>query len=331
MNTLANSKILVTGATGFIGSHLTEYLVEKGCSVIAFDRYNSNNNWGWLENSKYKNDFQVILGDIRDYDSVSKAMVGCDTVFHLAALIGIPYSYISPLAYIRTNVEGTYNVLEAAKNLNIEQILVTSTSETYGTAQYVPIDEKHPLVGQSPYSASKIAADQLSISYYKSFELPVKIVRPFNTYGPRQSARAIIPTIISQLLNGTTEIELGSLSPTRDLTFVLDTCAGFEKIYNSDSLFGEVTNIGMKAEISIGDLARLIGESMNIQLTIKSSEERIRPKNSEVERLFCDNTKLLKHTSWDPGYTLEQGIIEVIEWMKKPENLDYFKADKYNV
>ena len=325
------SKILVTGATGFIGSHLTEVLVEKGFNVVAFDRYNSNSHWGWLENSKYKNEIKVVLGDIRDYDSVSKVMQGCDVVFHLAALIGIPYSYISPLAYIRTNIEGTYNVLEAAKNLNIEQILVTSTSETYGTAQYVPIDENHPLVGQSPYSASKIAADQLAISYYKSFELPVKIVRPFNTYGPRQSARAIIPTIISQILNGKTEINLGSLSPTRDLTFVKDTCSGFEEIYKSETLFGEVTNIGVKTEISIGELAKLIANTMNIEVTIKSSAERIRPENSEVERLFCDNTKLLKHTSWKPNYTFKQGIGEVIEWMKKPENLNYFKSDKYNV
>jgi len=325
------SKILITGATGFIGSHLTEYLVEKGFNVIAFDRYNSNNHWGWLEHSKYKNDLNVILGDVRDYDSVSKAMAGCNTVFHLAALIGIPYSYTSPLAYIRTNIEGTYNVLEGAKNLSLEQVLVTSTSETYGTAQYVPIDEKHPSVGQSPYSASKISADQLAISYCKSFELPVKIVRPFNTYGPRQSARAIIPTIISQILNGKTEIELGSLSPTRDLTFVTDTCTGFEEIYKSDSLFGEVTNIGINAEISIGGLAKLIANIMDIELSIKSTDERIRPENSEVERLFCDNSKLLKHTNWEPNYTLEQGIAEVIEWMKKPDNLNYFKSDKYNV
>ncbi|MBT7040945.1 MAG: SDR family NAD(P)-dependent oxidoreductase [Bacteroidetes bacterium] len=324
-------KILITGATGFIGSHLTEYLVEKGFNVVAFDRYNSNNHWGWLENSKYKDDFQIILGDIRDYDSVSKAMKDCDSVIHLAALIGIPYSYVSPLAYIRTNIEGTYNVLEASKNLELEQVLITSTSETYGTAQYVPIDEKHSLVGQSPYSASKIAADQLAVSYFKSFELPVKIVRPFNTYGPRQSARAIIPTIISQLLNGKIEIELGSLSPTRDLTFVKDTCAGFEEIYKSDSLFGDVTNIGMNAEISIGELAKLIANVMDVELSIKSIEERIRPKNSEVERLFCDNTKLLNHTAWKPNYTLEQGVTEVIEWMKKPENLNNFKADKYNV
>jgi nucleoside-diphosphate-sugar epimerase len=222
-------------------------------------------------------------------------------------------------------------VLEAAKNLELEQILITSTSETYGTAKYVPIDEKHPLVGQSPYSASKIAADQLAISYYKSFDLPVKIVRPFNTYGPRQSARAIIPTIISQLLNGKTEIELGSLSPTRDLTFVKDTCVGFEEIYKSNSLFGEVTNIGMKSEISIGELAKLIARLMNVKLSIKSTDERIRPKNSEVERLFCDNTKLLEYTEWKPNYSLEKGISVVIEWMKKSENLNYFKSDEYNV
>ena len=327
----SNRKLLITGATGFIGSHLVELCVEKGFKVVAFDRYNSNNDWGWLEDSKYKNDFQVILGDIRDYDSVSKAMSGCDAVFHLAALIGIPYSYVSPLAYIRTNIEGTYNVLEAAKNLELEQILITSTSETYGTAQYVPIDEKHPLVGQSPYSASKIGADQLAISYFKSFETPVKLVRPFNTYGPRQSARAIIPTIISQLLNGKKEIELGSLSPTRDLTFVKDTCAGFVEIYKSDALFGEVANIGMKAEISIGDLAKLIANVMDVELSIKSTVERIRPKSSEVERLFCDNSKILKHTSWKPNYTLVDGVIEVIKWMKNPKSLNFFKADIYNV
>ena len=325
------NKILVTGATGFIGSHLVELLISKGHDVIAFDRYNPNNHWGWLENSDYKNEMEVVLGDIRDFDSVYKTIKKCKSIIHLAALGGIPYSYISPLAYIRTNIEGTYNVLESAKLLEIEDIVITSTSEVYGTAQYTPIDEKHSLNGQSPYSATKIGADQLSMSYYQSFNLPVKIVRPFNTYGPRQSARAIIPTIISQLLNNKTEIVLGNLSPTRDLTFVKDTCAGFEEIYKSDSLFGELTNIGMKAEISIGGLAQLIAEAMNVQLSIKSSEERIRTKSSEVERLFCDNTKLLKHTSWKPNYTLEQGIGEVIEWMKKPENLNYFKPDRYNV
>jgi NAD dependent epimerase/dehydratase len=323
--------ILITGATGFIGSHLAELCVERGFDVVAFDRYNPNNNWGWLEESNYKNDMKVILGDIREYDSVSKAMEGCGTVFHLAALIGIPYSYTSPLAYIRTNVEGTYNVLEAARNIGLDQVLITSTSETYGTAQYTPIDENHPLVGQSPYSASKIAADQLAISYYRSFDLPVKIVRPFNTYGPRQSARAVIPTIISQLLNGKNSIELGNLSPTRDLTYVADTCNAFIDIYKSGSLFGEVTNIGMNTEISIGDLTKLIANLMGEDIPIVTSEGRVRPKNSEVERLVCDNTKLLKHTSWKPGYTLEKGINEVVEWMKNFENLAIYKPEQYNV
>jgi len=324
-------RILITGATGFIGSHLAELCAEIGINVVAFDRYNPNNHWGWLEESKYKNDIEVILGDVRDYDSVSKAMKGCDAVFHLAALIGIPYSYISPLAYIRTNVEGTYNVLEAAKNQNLDQILVTSTSETYGTAQYTPIDENHPFVGQSPYSASKIAADQLAISYNKSFDSRVKIVRPFNTFGPRQSARAIIPTIISQILSGKEKIELGNLSPTRDLTFVLDTCQGFIDIYHSDALFGEATNIGMNQEISIGELTDLIAELMDTKIKVVTREERLRPDNSEVERLRCDNTKLLKHTSWKPNYSLEQGLIEVIDWMKKPENRAFYKSEMYNV
>ena len=306
-------KVLITGATGFIGSHLAELCVEQGFEVVAFDRYNPNNHWGWLEQSKFKNDLNVILGDIRDYDSVCKAMKGCSTVFHLAALIGIPYSYVSPLAYIRTNVEGTYNVLEAAKNLKLEQVLTTSTSETYGTAQYIPMDENHPLVGQSPYSATKIAADQLAISYYRSFDLPVKIVRPFNTYGPRQSARAIIPTIISQLLNDNNSLKLGNLSPTRDLTYVSDTCNAFFDIYKSHSLFGEVTNIGMNSEISIGDLAALIANLLDFDISIECSDERVRPENSEVERLICDNTKLMKHTSWKPEYDLQQGLYQPAE------------------
>ena len=325
------NRILVTGATGFIGSHLAELCVEQGFEVVAFDRYNPNNHWGWLEKSKYKDDMNIILGDVRDYDSVSKAIEGCNGVLHLAALIGIPYSYNSPLAYIRTNIEGTYNVLEAAKNLNLEQILITSTSETYGTAQYTPIDENHPLVGQSPYSATKIAADQLAISYYKSFDLPVKVVRPFNTYGPRQSARAVIPTIISQIIDKKKSIKLGSLSPTRDLSYVADTCNAFIDIYKSDSLFGEVTNIGMNSEISIGDLTDLIANLMNVDITIESSEERIRPENSEVERLVCDNSKLIKYTSWKPKYTLEKGLTEVIEWMENPRNLTIYKAEQYNV
>jgi len=324
-------KILVTGGTGFIGSHLTEILVKKGFNVIAFDRYNPNNHWGWLEDSEFKNDIEVILGDIRDYDSVSKAMSGCAAVFHLAALIGIPYSYVSPLAYIRTNVEGTYNVLEKAKNMDIQQILIASTSETYGTAQYTPINENHPLVAQSPYSATKIAADQLAISYHRSYNLPVKIFRPFNTYGPRQSARAVIPTIISQLMNGKNIIDLGSLSPTRDFTYVSDTCNALIDIYKSDSLIGEITNIGMNSEIPIGDLARMISKLVYTNITFNCTEERVRPEFSEVERLVCDNSKLLKHTSWAPKYSLEEGIKEVIEWMRNLDTLSMFKTGQYNV
>ena len=323
--------VLVTGATGFIGSHLTELLIKKGYNVIAFDKYNSDNHWGWLEQSNFKHDCQVVLGDIRDYDSVSKAMKGCESVFHLAALIGIPYSYVSPLAYIRTNVEGTYNILESAKNLELEQILITSTSETYGTAQYVPITEERPLVGKSPYSASKIGADHIAISYYKSFNMPIKIVRPFNTYGPRQSARAIIPTIISQLMNNQNKISLGSLSPTRDLTYVEDTCDGFYEIYSSNSLFGDATNIGMNSEISIKGLVELISKEMDIEVEIEEKKERIRPKNSEVERLVCDNSKILNKTSWRPKFTLIEGIKKFIDWMENPKNLKLYKFDQYNV
>ena len=324
-----NQRILITGATGFIGSHLTELCTEKGYKVVAFDRYNPNNNWGWLEQSESKNDVKVILGDIRDYDSVSKAMKGCDVVFHLAALIGIPYSYSSPLAYIRTNMEGTYNVLEAAKNLKLEQVLITSTSETYGTAQYSPIDENHPLVGQSPYSASKIAADQLAVSYYRSFELPIKIVRPFNTYGPRQSARAIIPTVISQILNGAKKIKVGNLLPTRDLTYVRDTVAGFIEIYHSNELYGEVTNIGMNKEVSIGDLIHKISSIMKVSINVIQDDKRIRPKTSEVDQLLCDNTKIITHTNWRPKSDLETGLTGTVEWMKN--NMNYYKSDKYNV
>ena len=326
-------KILVTGADGFIGSHLTEELVRRGYKTKAFVMYNSFNSWGWLDHcgSDVKGQFEVFAGDVRDPHGVKEAMKDCDAVLHLAALVAIPYSYHSPDTYVDTNIKGTLNVLQAVRELGVKRVIHTSTSEVYGTAQFVPITEEHPLKGQSPYSATKIAADQLAYSFYASFGLPVVIARPFNTYGTRQSARAIIPTIISQLLNGKSEIELGSLSPTRDLTFVKDTCAGFEEIYKSEILFGEVTNIGMKTEISIGELTKLIAKTMNIEVTIKSSAERIRPENSEVERLFCDNTKLLKHTSWKPNYTLEQGIGEVIEWMKKIENLNYFKSDRYNV
>ncbi len=324
-----DKKILITGAIGFIGSHLAEMCVECGLEVVAFDRYNSNNDWGWLEHSEYRDDMQVILGDIRDYDSVSRALHGCSTIFHLAALIGIPYSYLSPLAYIRTNVEGTYNVLEAARNQGCEQILVTSTSETYGTAQYIPIDENHPLVGQSPYSATKIAADQLAISYYRSFELPVKIVRPFNTYGPRQSARAIIPTVISQILNGAQDIKVGNLSPTRDLTFVKDTAKGFLSIYETNDLIGEVTNIGMNEEISISDLIDKIANIMDVSVNVVQDDNRIRQEKSEVDQLLCDNNKLITHTKWKPNSDLESGLKSTVKWMRN--NSHYYKPTEYNV
>lgn len=324
-----SKKILITGAAGFIGSHLAELCVEEGFDVNAFDRYNSNNDWGWLEYSKYKNDMNIILGDIRDYDSVYRAMEGCFAVFHLAALIGIPYSYISPQAYIRTNIDGTYNVLEAARNQKLANILVTSTSETYGTAQYTPIDETHPLVGQSPYSATKIGADQLAVSYYRSFDLPVKIVRPFNTYGPRQSSRAIIPTIISQILGGKKELKLGNLTPTRDLTFVKDTAAGFMEIFKANGLHGEFINIGMNKEISIGDLAIKISKLLDVELKITQEDQRSRPGKSEVNQLLCSNEKILKNTNWLPKYSLNEGLKETIVWMRQFNHL--YKPDLYNV
>ena len=327
-NSRIMKRILVTGAGGFIGSHLTELLVEQGYEVRAFVRYNSRNNWGWLEASPFKDKIEVIAGDIRDYDSVYSAMKGCDTVFHLAALIGIPYSYVSPIAYTKTNTEGTYNVLQASRGLDMENVLVTSTSETYGTAQYVPIDEVHPLVGQSPYSASKIGADQLALSFYRSFDSPVKIVRPFNTYGPRQSARAIIPTVLSQLLSGKTELHLGNLSPTRDLTFVRDTASGFLEIAKSN-LFGEVTNIGMSDEISIKDLVEMVIDVTGVNARIITETQRVRPERSEVERLFCNNEKIIRHTNWKPNYNLRQGIEETAAWLKN--NLNIYKPELYNV
>ncbi|MFA4905590.1 MAG: GDP-mannose 4,6-dehydratase [Candidatus Margulisiibacteriota bacterium] len=322
-------KIFITGAGGFIGSHLTELCVDKGYQVKAFLHYNSQNYWEWLEGLPVAKHIEVVCGDIRDFDSVSRAMKGYDTVFHLAALIGIPYSYESPLAYIRTNIEGTYNVLEAARQCGCENVLITSTSETYGTAQYVPIDEKHPLVGQSPYSATKIGADQLAVSYYRSFDLPVKIVRPFNTFGPRQSARAIIPTVITQLLNGMEELKLGNLHPTRDLTFVKDTAAAFIEIAKADKLLGEVTNVGMHQEIAIGDLVKTIATLLGKNVTIIEDSQRVRPRNSEVERLFCDNAKILKNTGWRPQYNLEQGLKETIGWLAGKLNL--YKTGVYNV
>lgn len=322
-------KVLITGAGGFIGSHLVQLCVASGFSVKAFVHYNSKNEWGWLDTLEEKTNLEIVSGDIRDYDSVYSALEGCVGVFHLAALIGIPYSYVSPKAYIDTNIIGTYNVLQGSKCLGLDKIIITSTSETYGTAQYVPINESHPLVGQSPYSATKIGADQLAISYYRSFNLPVTIVRPFNVFGPRQSARAVIPTIVSQLLSGRRSIKLGSLNPTRDLTFVKDTAAGFVEAFRSQTLKGETVNIGMGFEISIGDLAKKIGKLMQVEFEFESDSVRIRPEHSEVERLWCDNTKLLKNTNWSPKYNLEIGLKETISFIEK--NLNIYKPEIYNV
>jgi dTDP-glucose 4,6-dehydratase len=322
-------KVLITGAGGFIGSHLVEACVKRGFKVRAFVRYNGRNSWGWLETSPVLKNIEVVAGDIRDYDSVNAAMKGCDTVFHLAALIGIPYSYLSPLAYVKTNVEGTYNVLQSAKELGVKNVLVTSTSETYGTAQYVPIDEKHPAVGQSPYAASKVAADQLAISYHRSFGLPVRVIRPFNTYGPRQSARAVIPTIIAQIASGAKELRLGNLTPTRDFTFVKDTVAGFLALAESKGFYGEPVNIGTGVEISIGDLARLIASLMKTKIRVAGDKARARRKGSEVERLLCDNKRILAATDWRPRVTLEQGLNQTIAWIKA--NRESYKAGIYNV
>jgi len=323
-------KILVTGSSGFIGSHLTEYLVKKGYKVVAFDRYNSNNHYGWLENSKYKKKIEFILGDIRDYDSVNKAMKNCNCVMHLAALIGIPYSYLSPTAYIKTNVEGTLNVLESAKNLKLKQVIVTSTSEVYGTAIKKKLQESDELKAQSPYAASKIGADQLSLSYYKSFGLPVKIIRPFNTFGPRQSARAVIPTILSQALNGN-KIKIGNLNATRDFLYVEDLCSAYVKVLRSKKLFGEVTNIGVDSEISIKNLIKKISKILGKKLVPIVENKRIRPKKSEVFRLKCNNSKIKKLTGWKPKYTIDKGLKEVISWITKENNIEYYKHKNYNI
>jgi dTDP-glucose 4,6-dehydratase len=326
---MSAGRLLVTGAAGFIGSHLVERCVAEGHNVRAFVRYNSSSSWGWLEHSPVRDEVEVVAGDIRDYDSVTRAMEGCEGVFHLAALIGIPYSYTSPLAYIKTNTEGTYNVLEAARRQNVERVVVTSTSEVYGSARYVPMDEAHPLQAQSPYAASKIAADQLGLSYYRSFDLPVRLARPFNTYGPRQSARAVIPTIITQLLSGKREIKLGNLAPTRDLTFVKDTVAGFLAILNEPSLAGEVTNIGMHEETSIGDLAQAIADDVGVEVDIAVDTPRVRPSKSEVTQLHCDNTKIVTTTGWKPTYTLRQGLHETIAWLR--EHRERYQRDTYHV
>ena len=324
-------RVLVTGADGFIGSHLTELLVEKGYRVRAFTFYNSFNSWGWLDSidKRILNEKETVSGDIRDPNGVRTAMQDIDQVFHLAALIAIPFSYHSPDSYVDTNIKGTLNVLQAARSLSTRRVLVTSTSEVYGTAQYVPIDEKHPFQGQSPYSATKIGADRLAESFYRSFGLPVTIVRPFNTFGPRQSARAVIPTIITQLLSGKKEIKLGALSPTRDFNYVKDTVNGFYEISVSDRTIGEEINIATQTEISIGDLAREIISQIEPEAQIVTDKQRFRPENSEVERLLGSNEKLKSLTAWKQQYTFAEGIKETIEWIR--ENLGSYKAEIYNI
>lgn len=326
-------KVLVTGADGFIGSHLVEELLNQGYEVKAFCLYNSFNSWGWLDSlpKETLDKIEVFTGDVRDPNGVRTAMQGCDMVFHLAALIAIPYSYHSPDSYVDTNVKGTLNIIQAARDLNIERVLVTSTSEIYGTAQYVPIDEIHPKQPQSPYSASKIGADCMADSFFRSFDMPITIVRPFNTYGPRQSARAIIPTIITQLLNGFEEIKLGDLTPTRDLLFVKDTVKGFIEISTSNTLIGHECNIATNSEISMQKMADTLIELINPSAKIIQDPDRLRPEKSEVFRLFGDNSKIIEHTNWKVENTLEQGLQQTIDWFSNKENLRQYKAGIYNV
>lgn len=330
---LKGKKVLLTGADGFIGSHLAERLLEEGCNVRAFVYYNSFNSWGWLDTlpKETQAKFEIFAGDIRDPNGVRAAMKDIDVVFHLAALIAIPFSYHSPDSYIDTNVKGTLNIIQAAKDFGVSRVLVTSTSEVYGTAQFVPITELHPKQPQSPYSASKIGADCIADSFYRSFDLPLTIVRPFNTYGPRQSARAVIPTIITQLLNGIEEIKLGDISPTRDLLFVKDTVNGFIEIAKCEALIGHEVNIATQSEITVGELALEMIQQINPKAKIITDEQRMRPAKSEVFRLFGSNEKLKKHTNWETQYTLKQGIAATVEWFKIPENLNKYKAEIYNV
>jgi len=334
---LNGKKILVTGADGFIGSHLTEYLVQSGADVRAFVYYNSFNSWGWLDESspEIKNNLDVFAGDIRDPHGVRAAMQGCDVVMHLAALIAIPYSYHSPDTYIDTNIKGTLNVVQAARELGIEKVVHTSTSEVYGTARFVPITEEHPLQGQSPYSASKIGADQIAQSFFQSFETPVATIRPFNTYGPRQSARAVIPTIITQVASGARQIKLGAVHPTRDFNYVRDTVRGFVAVAECDAAVGQVINVGSNYEVSIGDTAALIAKLMGREVEFTSDEQRMRPAGSEVERLWADNSRALALAGWSPEYPglegLRQGLQETIEWFSHADNLRRYKAGVYNI
>jgi len=322
--------VLVTGADGFIGSHLTEMLLEQGYRVRALSYYNSFNYWGWLDGLQHPN-LEVVTGDVRDPHFCKYITKDIDTIFHLAALIAIPYSYIAPDSYVDTNVKGTLNICQAAKEHGTKRVLVTSTSEVYGTAQYVPIDEKHPKQPQSPYSASKIGADMMAMSFYNAFDLPVIVVRPFNTYGPRQSARAIIPTIITQIANGVKEIKVGDLTPTRDFTFVKDTCQGFIALANCDAAIGQEVNIASNYEISIRDTLETIAKIMKSDITFIEESERLRPAKSEVFRLFGDNTKIKQLTGFQPEYSIEQGLHETIEWFTNAENLKKYKSDIYNV
>lgn len=327
-------KILVTGADGFIGSHLTEHLVSSGYHVRAFTLYNSFGSWGWLDRARpeIKSSLDVFAGDVRDPNGVREAMRGCDVVLHLAALIAIPYSYHSPDTYIDTNIKGTLNILQAARDLGV-RVVHTSTSEVYGTAQFVPITEDHPLVGQSPYSASKIGADQLAMSFYRSFETPVSILRPFNTFGPRQSARAVIPSIITQIASGTTNLKLGALTPTRDFSFVTDTAHAFEAVMNCDAAIGQVLNGGSRFEISIGDTVTTIASLMGTAVTVTEDAQRLRPQKSEVERLFADNSRLMEVTGWAPRFGgidgFKRGLRETIDWFIEPANLAAYRADRY--
>lgn len=330
-------KILVTGADGFIGSHLTEELIRRGYPVRAFVLYNSFNSWGWLDSSpqKIKQELDVFAGDVRDPNGVREAMKGCDCVLHLAALIAIPYSYHSPDTYVDTNVKGTLNVVQAARDLPVRKLVVTSTSEVYGTARFVPITEEHPLQGQSPYSATKIGADQIAISFYHAFGMPVTVLRPFNTYGPRQSARAIIPTIITQIASGSRSLKLGALHPTRDFNYIADTVNGFIAALESDNGVGETINIGSNYEISIGDTVNLIGDVMGVRLDVETDDIRLRPEKSEVERLWADNSKAKRLLGWAPQYAgkdgLRRGIEKTVEWFVRPENMRLYKANRYNL
>lgn len=330
-------KVLVTGADGFIGSHLTEELVRRGYDVRAFVYYNSFNSWGWLDcaSDEIKGALDIFAGDVRDPHGVKTALCGCDTVLHLAALIAIPYSYHSPDTYVDTNIKGTLNVLQAARELGIEKVVHTSTSEVYGTAQFVPITEDHPLQGQSPYSASKIGADQIAMSFYYAFDAPVAIIRPFNTYGPRQSARAVIPTIITQIASGRPTIKLGAIHPTRDFNFIKDTVNGFISVMESDKSIGEVINVGGSFEVSIADTVRIISKLMGSSISIESDQARLRPEKSEVERLLASNGKALRLTGWSPQYSGEEGfckgLAETIGWFVNPSNLRMYKGDIYNL